>query len=467
MSESASLKRKRSQSQSSEQETSPSKTANSAGIVVKDKKQKACLNCRRSKLKCVVSTEGAACVRCATRKEECRFKTRAHDDEWQEATSNRIDDLSRSVEQLSQSMSLVLRHLNLPADTARPPPSAANNSSAPHHSSPWLSPPPSSADPAVTATASMAFSLDHSNVDGAEALLAQTETSDDYYPVASSSAHPQGNSPPAAGTGLYHLLDDLINTAPINPSSTAAAKHGEGLGESDPRPDIIKAGVVNLTDANVLVDHFHAHLAHHLFGFPLQVGAWPYLPEGKPTITPLILGVACLVPAERLPHYHHVFDLLMTELNEPIFNATPGYSNSNRPPTTTDPDAEAATLDAPDLDLELGIGPEEITALCVAATFTCSDKSDAMARTVFEWTRGYLKTFKNPPPHPLTLGEVCGLLPPRRNLTFENWLRLWLFAYVGPRYILSSWNYFANSNFFRPDCLCSTGSTPQQTSRRI
>jgi hypothetical protein len=83
--------------------------------------------------------------------------------------------------------------------------------------------------------------------------------------------------------------------------------------------------------------------------------------------------------------------MLMNDLSESIFNATPGYSISNRPPTTIDPDAEAAILDAPDLDLELGIGPEEITALCAAATFTCSEKSDAMARTVFEWTRGYLK----------------------------------------------------------------------------
>ena len=124
------------------------------------------------------------------------------------------------------------------------------------------------------------------------------------------------------------------------------------------------------------------------------MGTWPYLPEGKPTMTPLILGVACLIPSERLPRYHHIFELLATELSESIFNAKPGYSNSNRPPTTTDPDAEAATLDAPDLDLELGIGPEEITALCAAATFTCSDKSDAMARTVFEWTRGYLKVGK-------------------------------------------------------------------------
>ena len=81
----------------------------------------------------------------------------------------------------------------------------------------------------------------------------------------------------------------------------------------------------------------------------------------------------------------------MQELDGPIFNATPGYSGSNRPVSTADPDAEPASLDAPDLDLELGIGPEEITALCAAATFTCSEKSDAMARTVFEWTRGYLK----------------------------------------------------------------------------
>ena len=136
---------------------------------------------------------------------------------------------------------------------------------------------------------------------------------------------------------------------------------------------------------------FHAHLAHHLFGFPLQIGAWPYLPEGKSTMTPLILGVACLIPSERLPRFHHLFELLTAELNGSIFNAKPGYSNSNRPLTITNTDGEAASLDAPDLDLELGIGPEEITALCAAATFTCSDKSDAMARTVFEWTRGYLK----------------------------------------------------------------------------
>lgn len=80
----------------------------------------------------------------------------------------------------------------------------------------------------------------------------------------------------------------------------------------------------------------------------------------------------------------------MNELLDPIFNANPGYSSAQSQ-NPADPDVESASLEEPDLDLELGIGPEEITALCTAATFTCSDRSDAMARTVFQWTRGYLK----------------------------------------------------------------------------
>lgn len=86
----------------------------------------------------------------------------------------------------------------------------------------------------------------------------------------------------------------------------------------------------------------------------------------------------------------------MNELLDPVFNANPGYSTAQAQ-NVGDPDAESASLEEPDLDLELGIGPEEITALCAAATFTCSERSDAMARTVFQWTRGYLKVR---PPRP-------------------------------------------------------------------
>jgi hypothetical protein len=97
----------------------------------------------------------------------------------------------------------------------------------------------------------MAYSLDHSNVDGAEALLAQTETTEEIFPLPTPGG-PQANTPP--GAALYHLLDDLINTAPITGTSSTPSKHGEGLGESDPRSDIIKSGVISLLDANVLVD---------------------------------------------------------------------------------------------------------------------------------------------------------------------------------------------------------------------
>ncbi|KAF9514496.1 hypothetical protein BS47DRAFT_1343075, partial [Hydnum rufescens UP504] len=87
------------------------------------KKQKACLNCRRSKLKCVVDEEhGGACVRCLTRSEECRFKSRTHDEEWQEMTSNRLDDLSRAIEELSYSMNLIMPHLSLNAPSMEPLP---------------------------------------------------------------------------------------------------------------------------------------------------------------------------------------------------------------------------------------------------------------------------------------------------------------------------------------------------------
>lgn len=146
-------------------------------------------------------------------------------------------------------MAIVMRHLKLATDA--PGHGGISSSGGAPYSLPWLSPPPSNVDNTFNSVTSMAYSLDHSNVDGAEALLAQTETSDDYFPIPTSSA--QSSTPPA-GVGLYHLLDDLINTAPISSASSASSKQGEGLGESDPRPDIIKSGVVSLGDANVLVD---------------------------------------------------------------------------------------------------------------------------------------------------------------------------------------------------------------------
>ena len=47
-------------------------------VLVREKKQKACANCRKAKLKCMMDEGQADCVRCRARKEKCVFYPRSH-----------------------------------------------------------------------------------------------------------------------------------------------------------------------------------------------------------------------------------------------------------------------------------------------------------------------------------------------------------------------------------------------------
>lgn len=47
-------------------------------ILLREKKQKACANCRRAKLKCIMDEGVGSCVRCNARKETCTFLPRSH-----------------------------------------------------------------------------------------------------------------------------------------------------------------------------------------------------------------------------------------------------------------------------------------------------------------------------------------------------------------------------------------------------
>lgn len=47
-------------------------------VLVREKKQKACANCRRAKLKCIVESGQTDCVRCRARTEKCVFYPRSH-----------------------------------------------------------------------------------------------------------------------------------------------------------------------------------------------------------------------------------------------------------------------------------------------------------------------------------------------------------------------------------------------------
>lgn len=57
-----------------------SKVAKSAvdppAVLTREKKQKACSNCRKAKLKCIVGEDQSDCVRCLARKEKCVFYPR-------------------------------------------------------------------------------------------------------------------------------------------------------------------------------------------------------------------------------------------------------------------------------------------------------------------------------------------------------------------------------------------------------
>lgn len=66
-----------SQNPSHSQSPPSPKLENPPSVLVREKKQKACANCRRAKLKCIVE-KGSDCVRCESRKEKCIFYPRSH-----------------------------------------------------------------------------------------------------------------------------------------------------------------------------------------------------------------------------------------------------------------------------------------------------------------------------------------------------------------------------------------------------
>lgn len=135
-------------------------------------------------------------------------------------------------------------------------------------------------------------------------------------------------------------------------------------------------------------------------GFPLQHSTWPFL-ASKSKMTPLILGVTCLISSTRIPQFQHFVEPLENFLSETVLGVEPGRYFV--------PGALAVGEgQEPPLDLELGIGPEEISALAIYAALGGNSRSWIIARTAFEWTRGYLKTYMVP--CPITYGEVR---PPR------------------------------------------------------
>lgn len=176
---------------------------------------------------------------------------------------------------------------------------------------------------------------------------------------------------------------------------------------------------------------FHSKLSPWLFGYRLEFCKFPYIPQGPSTITPFILSVMCLVAAERVPKSHEHRPVLAREVTQLLVNSPA--------------DSFISTLDTPfgggtgakdedgeeELDPELGIGPEEIIGACILATFmTEREQAATIASSAFKWARGWIKWTSLTVPLPPTLGEVCGLLPVKRDATREDMARVWLLCYI-------------------------------------
>lgn len=188
-------------------------------------------------------------------------------------------------------MQAVLRHLNLPDTTLRVP-------ASPNGYRMMSRPSPSSSSD----TNLPAHQLDHSTTVGAEALLAQTEISDDFFSPQFANRRVGSPTTPPPG-GLFNILDDLLNSGPYNGPSSPAGKSSESLGEADPRPNVIKVGAISSADANVLVDQSVSHPPTAPRRIPIFYPQLSRAPSPTPFWVPSTIGRVALSTRWQANHY--------------------------------------------------------------------------------------------------------------------------------------------------------------------
>ncbi|BEI84348.1 hypothetical protein CcaverHIS002_0409520 [Cutaneotrichosporon cavernicola] len=471
-------------------------------VLVREKKQKACANCRRAKLKCIVNDDFTECVRCLSRKERCVFYPRGHDEDYQQTIANDISAIAVQTQHLTRAMYHIMHHMM--AQNAMPaldPPlpmyeaperetslqgwSAERNrelgkkrkSSSPRDDSfsQFAGAGPNFMRPADMHVGMGMTESNHQQSgaiqngplpqgpaalqqNGAMSVLGglvsfdnqRTPNDPSISPIDTASFGPtsQGSVPPQVlGTsslagGAFGLLSAPRPSVSPEASMASLPVDHDQFGASDPRPNIVKRGVISNDDATILVDFFHSKLVRWLFGYRLEFDKFPYIPNGPCVMTPFILSVLCFISSERIPAMHGLQHTLGNEVNQLLLNSPADSFLS----TLDSPfSSNAAHLNAigvgsgsrddgdgeDELDPELGIGPEEIVGACMLAMFTVDrDIASAIAASAFSWARGWIKWNSLTIPLPPTLGEVCGLLPIKRDATQEDMARIWLLCYI-------------------------------------
>jgi hypothetical protein len=137
---------------------------------------------------------------------------------------------------------------------------------------------------------------------------------------------------------------------------------------------------------------FVDNMSPMLPGFVLRVGEYPFLPTGKSTITPYILSAMTLIAAERLPAFHEMVSPLNMETSVacPLGLSVAADPHMERVYEQGGSEGEAF------FNVELGIGPEEITGMSVIASFSTAANSHVAAKAALEWARGFAKVCVRP-----------------------------------------------------------------------
>lgn len=138
-------------------------------------------------------------------------------------------------------------------------------------------------------------------------------------------------------------------------------------------------------------------------------------------MSPFILSVLCMVGATVNAVDLGIYRILEKEVlrllaESPADNFFAVYT----------PPADGETRD---LDPELGIGCEEIAAAAALAFYMRDiDHASKVSSMALTWIEGYMKELAEPTR--MTLAQLCGVLPLRREQDLATVARLYLFCFV-------------------------------------
>ncbi|EPQ29557.1 uncharacterized protein PFL1_02776 [Pseudozyma flocculosa PF-1] len=442
------------------------------------KPQKACVLCRRSKVKCI-HEGGPPCKRCQDTKSECKFRLRADDEDWRERTDDTIHRLEGNVDFLMQhhhqregSSSGATPGLPGPshsrmdafhASTSSPRSPRGIGKQSPFFEGPASNayhpyPPPQQRGQGTPgSTASLVSPRYPSNGERSNSFVGQPDRNIGGNGVQSSATRYLDFD---GASGLLSQKEAPMRGLQgqprvTGPSSSSIRPGPDGQGQlSNSEADQTRpSGIIALAQepVNYGADLRQTPAEQYLSIAATSPYARPsrYIGREDPRLTVISMGLVDMEIARHLfmffarhlqPHSFGFPSYPAGESMTPLIIASILMVSAMHEPSTRhlhdrfrheafaalNVDQEICRDSA--LDPELGIGVEEITGACLAACWLGGRTAFKIARIARWWAVAYLKHFEVRSAQ--TLGEWMTILPPFRQIDLVEKLRIWLMSYI-------------------------------------